>query len=241
MRLSTNLLLLGTSLFTHASAQARIAFTSVPALVVAGDSYNITWAGGDGSPVTITLREGDPEDPKTIATLADGVTEDFFIWNVSKSLATASDYALQITQGQDSINSSGLFSIAGGSGTSTISHSSIGTTTAATNATASMIGTTSTAIASLGISTIIASNMTFSSATLPRTTSTSLAPAVTQHMTSSSSSSSSSSGSGSQPSSNSAAPTAAATTSAPNAGAAGQLGSSAALVLGFFAAVMFFS
>ncbi|KIW92000.1 uncharacterized protein Z519_06982 [Cladophialophora bantiana CBS 173.52] len=83
--------------------------------------------------------------------------------------------------------------------------------------------------------------LAISSATLSRTTSTSLAPAVTQHMTSSSSSSSSPSSGGSQPSSNSAAPTAAATTSVPDAGAAGQLGSSAALVLGVFAAVIFLS
>ncbi|KIW23192.1 uncharacterized protein PV07_11412 [Cladophialophora immunda] len=232
MRLSGKLLLLSTSLFTHALAQARIAFTSVPALVVAGQSYNISWAGGDGSPVTITLREGDPNDLKTIATLADGVTEDFFVWNVSQSLATASDYALQITQGQDSINYSGLFSIAGGSGTSTISY----TTTTATNATASLISTTSTAIASFGNTTTTAGNMTFSPATLSSTSSTSMIPAVTQHMTSSSSSSSEG-----LPSSTSAAPTAAATTSVPDAGAAGQLGSSAALVLGVFAAVMFLS
>ncbi|OAP63560.1 hypothetical protein AYL99_02787 [Fonsecaea erecta] len=228
MRLSGKLLLLSASLITHALAQARIAFTSVPALVVAGQSYNISWAGGDGSPVTITLREGDPNDLKTIATLADGVTEDFFVWDVSKSLATASDYALQITQGQDSINYSGLFSIADGSGTSTISYSGLSTTTGATNATTSVISTTSTAIASLGKSTIIPSNTTFSSATLSATTSTSFIPAVTQHMTSTSASSSSES----PPSSTSAAPTAAATTSVPDAGAAGQLGSSAALVLG---------
>ncbi|KIW83540.1 hypothetical protein Z517_02785 [Fonsecaea pedrosoi CBS 271.37] len=239
MRFPAKLLLLSASLATHVLAQARIAFTSVPAVVVAGQSYNISWAGGDGSPVTITLREGDPDDLKTIATLADSVTENSFVWNVSLSLVTASDYALQITQGQDSINYSGLFSIAGGSGTSTISLSGLTTPTSSGNATASLISPTSTGIASSGRSTIFASNMTFSSATLSSTSSSNLIPAVTEHMTSSSSSLSSSSTS--QPSSTSEAPTAAATTTVPDAGAAGQLGSSAALVLGVFAAVMFLS
>jgi len=38
-------------------------------------------------------------------------------------LIDGSDYALQITQGQSEINSSGLFSIVGGAGTSSISYS----------------------------------------------------------------------------------------------------------------------
>ena len=38
------------SLLSLALAQgAKIAFTSVPAVVRAGDSYNITWGGGNGS------------------------------------------------------------------------------------------------------------------------------------------------------------------------------------------------
>ena len=41
-------LLAGASLLSLALAQAKIAFTSVPAVVQAGDSYNITWGGGNG-------------------------------------------------------------------------------------------------------------------------------------------------------------------------------------------------
>ncbi|ETI25885.1 hypothetical protein G647_02662 [Cladophialophora carrionii CBS 160.54] len=157
--LSTKFLLLGASLFTYAVAQTKIAFTSVPAVANAGESYNITWGGGDGSPVTITLREGNSNDLKTVATLADGVDEDFFVWDVSKSLPTASDYALQITQGQGSINYSGQFSIVGGSGTSTISATDTSTTATAANATAPL--TTPATIVSSGTSTLIASNVTF--------------------------------------------------------------------------------
>ncbi|KIW65647.1 hypothetical protein PV04_07888 [Phialophora macrospora] len=234
--LSAKFLLLGASLFTYALAQTKIAFTSVPAVANVGESYNITWGGGDGSPVTITLREGDSNALKTIATLADGVEENFFLWHVSESLATASDYALQITQGQGSINYSGQFSIVGGSGTSTASVQDTSTTTTAVNATVPLTTTDATLI-SAGSSTLIASNVTFSSATLSRTTSTSLAPAVTEHSTSSASSANF----GDQPSSTSAAETAAATTSAPDSAGAGQLGSSAALAMGVLAAVMFLS
>ena len=47
-----------------------IAFTHVPAFVAVGKTYKINWAGGDPSlPVTITLREGDPDALKTLATL----------------------------------------------------------------------------------------------------------------------------------------------------------------------------
>ena len=87
--LSTRLFLLSTALFSSVLAQAKIAFTSVPAVAVVGQSYNITWGGGDGSPVTITLRDGDSKDLKTVGTLADGVDGNFFLWGVSKSLAAA--------------------------------------------------------------------------------------------------------------------------------------------------------
>jgi len=228
---STKALLMGASLVAYALAQTKIAFTSVPAVAVAGDSYNITWGGGDGSAVTITLRQGDPNDLNTIATLADGVTENFFLWKVSESLDPASDYALQITQGQDGINYSGLFSIAGGSGSSTISFTGTTTATASSNATARLTSTTDR--------TALPRNTTISSPTITHTTS--LTPAATQHQSSdpfdfgsTSTTASFDFGGGT---STSSAPTTAATTSAPSGGAA-QLGSSAALVMGVFAAVM---
>ena len=40
--------LAGAACVTTVLAQAHIAFTSVPAVVVAGHPYNITWSGGDG-------------------------------------------------------------------------------------------------------------------------------------------------------------------------------------------------
>jgi hypothetical protein len=82
-------LVASTSLFAVALAQAKIAFTSVPAIVRAGDSYNITWGGGNGQPVTLTLRKGDPNNLDTIEVLADGVSGDSYEWTVDEDLDTA--------------------------------------------------------------------------------------------------------------------------------------------------------
>ncbi|KAK5056144.1 hypothetical protein LTR84_012697 [Exophiala bonariae] len=209
------------SLITCALAQARLAFESVPAVAVTGETYNITWGGGDGSAVTITLRKGDPNDLTTVGILGEGISRDFFEWEVSDSLKPDDDYALQITQGQDAINYSGLFTINAGNGTTSNS-----TTTAAGNSTASI---TSTGTLSAGTGTALPRNTTFISPTISATTS--LEPGTTQHASTSSSSRATSS----------SAPTAAATTGAPNSGEAGQLASSMALVMGVFAAVMFSS
>ncbi|KIW19967.1 hypothetical protein PV08_00542 [Exophiala spinifera] len=218
---SPNALLLAASLCSYALAQTKIAFTHVPAAVVGGGSYNITWGGGDDTPVTITLREGDPDDLKTIETLADGVSGDFFVWTVSKDLKAADDYALQITQGQNDINYSGQFSLT--NSTASTTESASGNTTASITATSSL--------ASQGTGSALPRNTTFSSATISRTASL---PSTTTE------SASGSATFGDVTSTSSSAPTAAATTSAPDANAAGvaQLGSSAALVMGIFAAVM---
>jgi hypothetical protein len=85
-------------------------------------------------------------------------------WHVSNSLATAGDYALQITQGQSEINYSGLFSVVGGTGSSSIAYS----TTQTSNATATSSRSIGTA-ASMGTSLTMPRNTTFSSATLSLT------------------------------------------------------------------------
>src|SRR4051794_7170784 len=80
-------------------------------------------------------------------------------WLVSKSLPSASDYALQITQGQSEINYSGFFSLVGGTGSSSIAYP----TTQTSNATA----TRSMSItSSMSMGTAASRNTTFSSATL---------------------------------------------------------------------------
>jgi hypothetical protein len=105
-------------------------------------------------------------------------------WHVSNSLATASDYALQITQGQSEINYSGLFSIVGGTGSSSITYSTTQTSNA--TATSSINKTSSLSIstaASIGTSLTMPRNTTFSSATLSLTSLPPSGPLVTSATT----------------------------------------------------------
>lgn len=197
-----------------AAVAQNIAFTSTPAAVKAGDSFNVTWGGGDGTGVTLTLRRGSPQDLHTITTLADGILDYYYVWQVSTSLESGDDYALQITQGQSDINYSGLFTIEGGS-----SSSNATTTTAApSNGTASI---TSVGSAS-GTGTALSRNSTFSTATLTSSSSDATFGSVTSTRSSTSHSASSS----------------AEATSAPSNDASIKTGSSVALILGIVAAIM---
>ena len=83
----SRVLLASVALLSYAAAQnTRIAFTSVPAAVIGGETYNITWGGGDGSAVTVTLRKGNPDNLDTIGVLADKVTGLSYNWTVGRSL-----------------------------------------------------------------------------------------------------------------------------------------------------------
>jgi Ser-Thr-rich glycosyl-phosphatidyl-inositol-anchored membrane family len=184
-------------------------------------------------PVTITLRKGDPQNLQTVSTLtskhlgienskradsAPGTGSDgYFLWTPDSSLATGSDYALQITQGQSDINYSGPFAVIGGTGSSSISYSatsSLSLTSASMNSTITSVTTP----ASMGTGVSVSRNTTFSSQTLASTS-----PA-------------SRTSSRSATTSGTAAETAA--TSAPTS-AATQVAGSLALILGLVAALVF--
>ena len=46
-----------------------VAFTGTPNPAQVGVPTTITWAGGNGGPVTITLRKGNPSNLATVAVL----------------------------------------------------------------------------------------------------------------------------------------------------------------------------
>lgn len=219
--MSTRFLLASASLLAVALAQTKIAFTSVPAEVEAGDTYNITWGGGNDSPVTLTLRKGDPNDLETIDILADGVRGSSYEWEVDDDLESGNDYALQITQGQNDINYSGQFSVSDGRGSSRSSGSASATSTSSDNSTSTTSGSSSQTTNGTTSSTE-SSNSTESSTT-----------------TESSSASETSSVTTTQ-SSNTASETGAAqATSAPDSGSgAMQLGSSVAFAMAVLGAVV---
>ncbi|KAK5079816.1 hypothetical protein LTR70_003985 [Exophiala xenobiotica] len=229
--ISLRSLLAAAPLLALAVAQ-NIAFTSTPALVEAGESYNITWGGGDDTGVTVTLRRGNPQDLTTIDTIADNVIANYYVWEAPESLESGDDYALQITQGQSDINYSGLFSVEGGSSSSSTPTVTGGasdnrtTSTAPGNSTMSM---TSMASAS-GTGTAMSRNSTFSTAAL---TSSSSSASKSSSNTATFGDMTSTGSSSSQTASSSAD-----ATSAPSNDAPTRTGSSAALILGIVAAVM---
>ena len=75
-----------------ASVLARSKFDddSLPASVDVGSSFNITWAGGDGSPVTLTLRRGNPNDLDTVTTIASNVDGYWYNWNIPSTIQSGS-------------------------------------------------------------------------------------------------------------------------------------------------------
>ncbi|KAJ9623516.1 hypothetical protein H2203_005778 [Taxawa tesnikishii (nom. ined.)] len=126
-------LALGASaLASFAAAQsANLGFTSTPTSVKAGTPVTIKYTAENlDSPVTITLRKGDPNNLSTIGVLTSSATNGTYTWIPADSLADGDDYALQITQGNE-INYSGEFSLSGGNA------SAISSAAAATSSSAS--------------------------------------------------------------------------------------------------------
>ncbi|KAK8213409.1 hypothetical protein M8818_002708 [Zalaria obscura] len=112
-------------LASYALAQStRLAFTSTPASVTAGQAVTIKYSAADTTaPVTIILRKGDPNDLQTIAVLTSDSTGGSYTWIPADYFADDTDYALEITQG-DEINYSGEFSLSGANAAAVSSASS---------------------------------------------------------------------------------------------------------------------
>ncbi|EFR02152.1 extracellular matrix protein [Nannizzia gypsea CBS 118893] len=109
-------LLAGAALIAAVAAE-KLAFTSFPSGLTAGQPFTVTWTGGNADlPVTITLRHGPSDDLKDVSILTSSATGGSYTFTPSTSLVSGTDYALQISQGSE-INYTGLFTITGGHGT----------------------------------------------------------------------------------------------------------------------------
>ncbi|EEH17608.1 hypothetical protein PABG_00171 [Paracoccidioides brasiliensis Pb03] len=108
--------LVASALLVAAAVAQGISFTSFPDKVQVGDPVTVTWTGGTGAPVTITLRRGPREDLKDVQILTTSGKGGSFTWTPGSELENGNNYALQISQGTD-VNYGSLFSISGGSGT----------------------------------------------------------------------------------------------------------------------------
>merc|ERR1711881_638803 len=61
--------------YAAAQAAGQLAFTTLPGSIQAGQSYTLEWAGGDATaPVTIILRQGDPNNLDTVSTITTTAT-----------------------------------------------------------------------------------------------------------------------------------------------------------------------
>lgn len=227
------------ALATLAAAQSSVlSFTRVPNPVTAGQPQAITYSTNDtSSPVTILLRKGSSNNLQTVSILTQSAIGGQYIWTPASNLETASDYALQITQG-DQANYYGPFSVQGGTGmaSSSSSGSMSMTSSMASSSSGAVIGGMSmsssrnasgitSAPMSAGTGASMSRNQTMSSATLSNSMTS--RPAA---------STSSAGGAGFQSGSS--------TTSAPagsTGGASGitTAGSAVALVFGAAAAVLF--
>lgn len=185
-----------------AQAQNALQFTQTPANAQVGQSSTISWTGGNGGHVTLTLRQG--PDPNNLATIAiitgkfynvqqvcaqwlttreGDASGNSYTWTPSSSIPPATDYALEISQGEDTTNYSGFFSVLGGQaavsttivavgGSTTIPITTIApSTTAAANVTTATTKVSVTAIltgtaSSAGTGTALHHNTTFYSQTL---------------------------------------------------------------------------
>ncbi|KAI4746058.1 hypothetical protein E4T50_03626 [Aureobasidium sp. EXF-12298] len=137
--------------FALADLQApRLAFTRTPTEVIAGKPVGIQYIAQNlAEPATIVLRKGDPTNLMDVSTLTNSALNGTYTWIPDKSLANASDYALQISQGYQ-INYSGLITLTGGNAAAVSSAKSASSASQASAAslTASAVSSIQSVIAS---------------------------------------------------------------------------------------------
>merc|ERR1711881_619168 len=134
--------------YAAAQAAGQLAFTTLPGSIQAGQSYTLEWAGGDATaPVTIILRQGDPNNLDTVSTITTTATGGSYTWEVPSTIVNGADYAFEIVQGSSN-NYSGQFAIAGGSGVASASASATAASVSASASAASESASAASASAS---------------------------------------------------------------------------------------------
>jgi hypothetical protein len=143
--------------------------------VEAGKTYTITYSPKDQA-ATFILRKGLSTDLQTVATVGTGSGGNF-TWTVDKDLPNASNYALEVKQG-DQINYSAQFPLTGGSTaaiSSALSSASAALSSAASvassirsSAASAITSAASSASASASVVPSSGSNTTVSTATLSK-------------------------------------------------------------------------
>jgi hypothetical protein len=82
-----------------AAAVQAVNFTVLTfATVTAGKPFELSWTGAAG-PVTLTLKNGNPQNLQTVSTIASGLSGNSYTWQVPSTLINLETYALEITDG----------------------------------------------------------------------------------------------------------------------------------------------
>ena len=145
------------------SAVFAVEFNDVPKSFEAGKTYTITYSPKDNTPTTIKLRQGDPNNLSTLATITTTATGGSFQYTVPKDLPNSPSYALEISQANSPPNYTGLIPLTGStysaisssssaSSTSKPSSSSSASSSASTTSSGSSTLTTTTSAASSSVS-----------------------------------------------------------------------------------------
>jgi len=119
MRFINSVLFAASALASFATAQSTtLFFTKFPTSVTTGETYPLEWKTNDNTtPVTITLKQGPSGDLKDVAVLTSTGENGKYSWTPSKSLSNGGNYALVITQG-DQTNYGGPIALSGGTASS---------------------------------------------------------------------------------------------------------------------------
>lgn len=98
MQFSTSIVLAALVGFVSAQANAfTLSATTLDTGFTAGSSVIITWQPTSSGTVTLLLKQGDPSDLSTVATIVSNTPNTgSFAWTPSTSLVQGSDYALEI-------------------------------------------------------------------------------------------------------------------------------------------------
>ncbi|KAJ9157440.1 hypothetical protein NKR23_g41 [Pleurostoma richardsiae] len=211
-----------------AIVEARPEFTNSNFAVEAGVPFTLKWSNAVGE-VTITLKNGDPDNLKTVEVIDSGDTGTSFTWTPPSTLPSDT-YAFEISdESGDQPNYSTQFTFAG-SASATGSLTSASATAATTSSASASASETSTASSTESSSAATTSSSSASTTTSESSSSSSTSASSTSFTTSTSSTASTTSSSATS-----------STTSVSNTNDGKRLGSPLALVFVAVASLLYFN
>jgi hypothetical protein len=167
------------TIFTTAALVAAafgLTIDSYPDSVVAGQTYTVKYSPADNTPVTFTLRKGDPKNLDTVATLTTTATGGTFQFTVPKDVSNSADYALEIKKGSEVNYTSNKITVSGGSGAASSGASGSATASASKSGSASASASGSATSAASGSASATATKSIATSARPSGTTSSASGP-----------------------------------------------------------------